>query len=91
MIQAQPAVIAPVHFGPYPVTITDSQGRQVQTILEYRASATTHIIALLICCVGLFFFWPALCFFWVPYVMDGTKDVYHISPTDGSVVGVYRR
>jgi len=33
-------------------------------------------------------FWCCCC---IPCCIDSLKDVYHISPTDGTVVGVYKR
>ena len=42
--------------------------------------ALLFIVVFALCC-------PAL----IPFFIDDLKDVYHISPTDGTVVGVYKR
>ena len=63
---------------------------QVQTVLEYRNGRKTHLLCCSLFLVG-FLFHPAWCFCWVPYATDSTKDVYHINPLNGDVVGVFKR
>ena len=58
---------------------------QVTTRLEYRAGNMTWLIFFLIC------FITGLPIGIIAFFIDDTKDVYHISPTDGEVVGVYKR
>ncbi len=62
---------------------------QVQTILEYRNGLLTWIA------VGIILLFTAefclCCLAIIPLFINELKDVYHISPTDGSVVGVYKR
>ena len=58
---------------------------QYQTQLDYRSGTMTWIIAVVIFLLG---FW---CCFCIPFCIDSTKDVYHINPNDGTVVGVYKR
>ncbi len=73
-------------FKEQPVTITDRHGEQVQTILEYRSGALTWISALVIC-----FITGCCCLAIIPFFLDATKDVYHISPVDKTVVGIYTK
>lgn len=91
VVVTQPVVTHPVVLRDFPVFIVDSQGRQVQTVLEYRTGTKTHLFCFLMFLIGMLVFWPALCFCWLPYILDSAKDVYHINPIDGSVVGVYKR
>ena len=62
---------------------------QVQTVLQYKAGLLTYLVAALICLflteIGLC--WLAI----VPFFVRELKDVYHVTPTDGKVVGVYKR
>ena len=76
----------PVRFGSNPVFITDSRGQQVMTRLEYRSGG----LAWLICC-AICWLTGCWCIALIPFCVDGAKDVYHISPTDNTVVGVYKR
>ena len=66
--------------------ITDSKGQQVQTTVEYRNGLLTWIAFGLIC-----LFTGIICLAIIPFYIEVFKDVYHISPTDGSIVGVYKR
>ena len=63
----------------------DSKGNQVQTVLEYRNGLMSWLAVGVMLVFGL---WCCAC---VPLCLNAFKDVYHISPTDGSVVGVYQR
>ena len=60
---------------------------QVQTVLQYRSGTLTWLI----CC--LIFWVTGGCWIiaLVAFCIDATKDVVHITPTDGKVVGVYKR
>lgn len=78
----------PTVFREYPVTFTDSKGRKVTTRLEYRNGLFTWVAAGVICWIGgPLFFWVGL----IPFCVKHFKDVYHIDPEDGEVVGVYSR
>jgi len=86
VVTTQPAVVQTPVFKDRPVTITDSKGQQVQTVLEYKSGLLTWIVAGAICLfTGLF------CLMFIPFCINDLKDVYHINPTDGNVVGVYKR
>ena len=62
---------------------------QVTTVVEYRAGALTFIICVVLCLILTEF--GLCCLAFIPFCIDATKDVYHITPTDGKVVGVYKR
>lgn len=89
VVTTQPVVVQAAVFKDFPVTITDSKGQQVQTVLEYRNGILTWIVAGVICLLTIEF--GLCCFALIPFCINGLKDVYHINPTDGNVVGVYRR
>jgi hypothetical protein len=90
VVVTQPVVtVSAPTFRDYPVTVTDSNGQQVQTVLEYRAGLLTWLVCALIC---LFLAEIGLCWLaFIPFLIRDLKDVYHITPTDGKVVGIYRR
>jgi len=90
VVVTQPApVIQNVVFRTYPVTVTDSNGQQVQTVLQYRSG----ILTWLLCCIifWLTFEFGLCCLAFIPFCINDAKDVYHITPTDNKVVGVYKR
>ena len=59
---------------------------QITTKIEYKSGLLTWLIFALICV-----FTGCICLAVIPFCIDATKDVYHINPYDGSVVGVYKR
>ena len=59
---------------------------QVTTQVQYRSGILTWLICCLICWIT-----GCWCIALIPFCIDATKDVYHITPTDGKVVGVYKR
>jgi hypothetical protein len=56
------------------------------TRIEYRNGALTWLIFALVC-----FLTGCICLAVIPFCIDETKDVYHINPNNGNVVGVYKR
>lgn len=89
VVNTAPVFVQAPAFRDYPVVITDSKGNQVTTILDYRVGTLTWIVAL-----GIFLFtlgFGLCCLAIVPFFINDLKDVYHISPTDGTIVGVYKR
>ena len=62
---------------------------QVQSVLQYRAGLLTWLVALVILLFTVEF--GLCCLAIIPFFIDDLKDVYHITPTDGKVVGVYKR
>ncbi|XP_064382290.1 uncharacterized protein LOC135331154 [Halichondria panicea] len=91
IIQTQPTYGSfPIVFADVPVTFTDAQGKQVQTQLEYRIGGMTWIVVMIVLILGMMFLFPLLCIC-IPCCMKSTRDVYHINPNDGSIVGIYRR
>ena len=89
VVNTVPPIVQAPAFRDYPVVITDSNGNQVTTVLDYRVGTLTWIVAL-----GIFLFtlgFGLCCLAIIPFFINDLKDVYHISPTDGTVVGVYRR
>ncbi|CAI8014573.1 Lipopolysaccharide-induced tumor necrosis factor-alpha factor homolog [Geodia barretti] len=86
VVQQQPVIQQSVVFRDRPVLVTDSNGQQVTTQLQFKSGALTWLICCAIC--WLTGFW---CLALIPFCIDDTKDVYHITPTDGRVVGVYKR
>ncbi|CAI8053545.1 Lipopolysaccharide-induced tumor necrosis factor-alpha factor homolog [Geodia barretti] len=90
VVVTQPVVTVNTQtFRDYPVTVTDSNGQQVQTVLQYKAGLLTYLVAALIC---LFLSEIGLCWLAIiPFFIRELKDVYHITPTDGRVVGIYKR
>ena len=89
VVTAQPTVVHTAVFKDFPVTITDSNGQQVTTIIEYRSGLLTWIVAgvIFLFTIGFGF----CCLAVIPFFINDLKDVYHISPTDRTVVGVYKR
>ena len=58
-------------------------------MLHYKAGILTYLVAGLIC---LFLTELGLCCLAIiPFFIRELKDVYHVTPTDGKVVGVYKR
>jgi hypothetical protein len=87
VIVYQPVVTAqPLVFRDQPVVVTDSNGQQVTTQLEYRSGVLTWLICCFIC-----WFTGLWCLAPIAFCIDATKDVYHITPTDGKIVGIYKR
>ena len=58
---------------------------QVTTRLVYKSGTLTWTLFAILCC------FCGLCIALIPFCVDGTKDVYHINPVNGTVVGVYKR
>ena len=90
-MQAQPihVVVQTPAFRDYPVIITDSSGEQVLTVISHRSGLLTWIAVSIVFVLTLPF---GLCFLaFIPLLMKDLKDVYHINPTDGTVVGIYKR
>ena len=59
---------------------------QVTTQLQYKSGGMTWLIAAVIC-----FLTGCICLVPIPFCINATKDVVHINPNDGSIVGVYKR
>jgi len=89
VVTAQPVVVQTTIFQDFPVTITDSLGQQVTTVLVYRAGLLTWIVCGMIFIITVGF--GLCCLALIPFCINDLKDVYHISPTDKTVVGVYKR
>ena len=93
----QPVPVA--YFGPsgdersefrdVPVWIADEKGSRVQTELRYKNGLLTWIAMLILCLICSNFGLCLLCF--VPLCMKSMKDVEHVNPADGSVVGRFHR
>lgn len=62
-----------------------AQTSQVETVVEYR---NRMLIAVGVTCLVLAGF-GLCCFAFIPLFIKDLKDVYHLYPTDGTVVGVY--
>ena len=89
-ITTQPAATeAKVQFQDYPVWITDSKGNQFQTQLHYRNGLLMWVAVGILCIIGAGFMFP--CLGLLPLCIKALKDVEHINPNDGTVVGVYDR
>lgn len=76
----------PTSFRDTPVLMTDSNGQQVMTRIEYQSGALTWLICCLVCWLT-----GCWCIALIPFCIDDTKDVYHYTPTDNKMVGVYKR
>ena len=62
---------------------------QFTTRVEFRTGLLTWIAVGLIC---VFTLWIGICCIAIiPFFIDSMKDVYHINPNTGEVVGVYKR
>ncbi|XP_031559108.1 cell death-inducing p53-target protein 1 homolog [Actinia tenebrosa] len=87
IIQTQPTttVITPAFFGETPVAMMCPHCQaSIVTATEYVPGSLAWII-----CVVLFFvFWPCC---WLPFVIDGCKDVLHSCPNCRRQVGSYSR
>ena len=89
-ITTQPAATeAKVEFRDYPVWITDSKGNQFQTQLRYKNGFLMWVTVGIVCLIGAAFLFP--CVGVIPLCIKALKDVEHINPNDGTVVGVYDR
>ena len=80
---------AKVQFRDYPVWITDSKGNQFQTQLRYKNGLLMWVTVGIVCLIGAAFLFP--CVGVIPLCINALKDVEHINPNDGTVVGVYDR
>lgn len=69
-------------FKDFPVTLPDGN----TTVLRYKAGLLTWIFAAAIC-----FFTGLCCIAVIPFCIDSCKDVEHVNPATGEVVGVYKR
>ena len=83
------ATEAKVEFRDYPVWITDSKGNQFQTHLRYKNGLLMWVTVGIVCLIGAAFLFP--CVGVIPLCIKALKDVEHINPNDGTVVGVYDR
>ena len=90
-ITTQPAATeaAKVQFRDYPVWITDSKGNQFQTQLRYKNGLLMWVAVGILCLIGAHFLFPCVGF--LALCIKALKDVEHINPNDGTVVGVYDR
>ena len=77
-------------FRDHPVLTTDSTGEQVLTVLSYRVGFLTWIAVLILLLLTIPFC-LCCCLAFIPLLMKDLKDVYHINPTDNTVVGIYKR
>ena len=86
-VTAQPTgeVEEKIVFGEVPVWITDDKGNRVQTELRYKNGlfAWVCVLALFALLAGLFL----CCFAVIPLFMKSFKDIEHINPNTGVVVG----
>ncbi|KAF8562713.1 hypothetical protein P879_09488 [Paragonimus westermani] len=74
-------------FGTTPVTVWCSSCNQtVLTKLVYKDGGLTWLICGALSLTGLFL---GCCL--IPFCCNSTRDVQHICPTCGSIVGMYRR
>ncbi|KAI9339525.1 LPS-induced tumor necrosis factor alpha factor [Zopfochytrium polystomum] len=81
VIIAQPSAM----FGPAPVVcVCPHCGQTAQTNVVATSGTATYLCACAICLC----FWPC---FWIPFVVDGTKDVEHRCGACSAVVGTYKR
>ena len=80
---------AKVQFRDYPVWITDSKGNQFQTQIRYKNGFLMWVVVGIVCLIGAAFLFP--CVGVIPLCIKAFKDVEHINPNDGTVVGVYDR
>ena len=88
-VTTHPVVVQSPVFRDHPVLITDSTGEQVLTVLSYRSGLATWVAVSIVFLFTLPF---GLCFLaFIPLLMNDLKDVYHIHPTDKTVVGIYKR
>ncbi len=88
IVQPVPVASGPV-FKDYPVWISDGKGGQVQTQLRYKNGLLMWVAVGITCLVAANFLLP--CLGLVPLCIKAFKDVEHVSPVDGSVVGYFNR
>ena len=62
---------------------------QFQTVLEYRVGLLTWLAFSVICLATVAVGFCFLAF--IPFCIKSLKDVYHINPNNGRIVGVYKR
>eukprot|EP00731_Ephydatia_muelleri_P031735 Em0023g242a len=79
-------VIQPTCFRDRPVLVTDSNGQQVMTRVEYHSGTLTWLICCLVCWLT-----GCWCIALIPFCIDDAKDVHHFTPTDNRLVGIYKR
>jgi lipopolysaccharide-induced tumor necrosis factor-alpha factor len=83
---SQPYVIAvPAAFSDAPVTCTcNSCHQHVVSNLQYQTGTFTWLMCVVFCCL-------TACCCWIPFVFNVFKDVVHLCPNCGSVIGKYQR
>lgn len=91
VVTVQPSAGTPVGpvFKDYPVWISDGKGGQVQTQIRYKNGLFMWVVVGLTCLISASFGAP--CFGLIPLCIKSFKDVEHINPVDGTVVGYYNR
>ncbi len=90
VIAVQPvAVAAGSLFKDYPVWISDGKGNQVQTELRYKNGLLMWLAVGITCLIAGSFGLP--CLGVIPLCIKAFKDVEHINPVNGEVVGCYNR
>jgi len=87
VVISQPGVVTPVivSFGEFPILMTCPFCQaQIQTATRYEPGTFAWIV-----CILLFFF--TYCFCWLPFVINGMKDVVHSCPNCKNVIGRFNR
>ncbi|XP_026313853.1 lipopolysaccharide-induced tumor necrosis factor-alpha factor homolog [Hyposmocoma kahamanoa] len=70
--------------GPNPCHMTcRSCGAKIVTRMEFNPTTKTHLMALFLCCFGL---WCCVC---LPYCMDSCQNADHYCPNCNAFIGVY--
>merc|ERR1712080_25912 len=84
----QPAIVQPtqpVVYDAFPKNVICPNCHQnVTTTCAYETGTMTYLVALLLC----FLICPC---FWVPFCIDGCKDVHHTCPSCHTEIGFCKR
>ena len=88
----------PEVFREQPITYVDPQGRTVTTVIEYRAGNRAIVFLTLMIVLGILvgILIPLagiiMCIVGpVVFFSKDMRDVYHLHPIDGHIVGIYKR
>ncbi|XP_060654654.1 lipopolysaccharide-induced tumor necrosis factor-alpha factor homolog isoform X1 [Drosophila nasuta] len=90
-MQQQPVYIqapAPNYLGGMPTMVTcPSCHAHQQSVVRYDPNTKTHLMALLICILGMF---SGICCCCIPYCMDSCQSAVHHCRNCGAYIGTYQ-